>query len=70
MEPTHPIRAYRNKHAIPLNVAARDLGLSRTQLWRIESGRQEPQPDFVKRVFDWSGREIDPNALFAAEAAE
>lgn len=68
---TTPLRVFREKRDIPLGEAARDLGISRTQLWRIETGRQDPQPDLTRRIIEWSGRKLRPNDLIVLrEAAE
>jgi DNA-binding XRE family transcriptional regulator len=67
----HPLRAYRLKLDPPVNLgeAAKALGVSKATLSRIETWEQDPQPELMRRIAQWSGDTITPNDLLADASA-
>ena len=48
------LRRYREKMGIGFADAAEQLGISESQLSRIETGKCVPKPDTIRRIAQWS----------------
>lgn len=44
------IRALRTRSGVKPSALAREAGIDRVTLWRIESGVQRPQPETLERI--------------------
>ena len=60
---THPIRLLRMERNLTLDEAAKQLGTSKGNLSRIETGIHGASDSLKRRVADWSNGEITPNDL-------
>lgn len=72
--PKHPVRAFREARQITLERAAEELGTSKGNLSRIETGIHGASDALKRRITEWSHGEITANDLVdfqpAREAAE
>lgn len=61
----HPIRALRRERSLTLDEAARQLGISKGNLSRIETGAHGASDPLKRRIAEWSGGSITPSDLVA-----
>ncbi len=61
----HPLKEYRRRRRITLDVAAVALGVSKSNLSRIENGHQGLSDPLKHKVMMWTGGTVTPNDLVA-----
>lgn len=61
----HPVRKLRHERNLTLEEAALQLGTSKGNLSRIETGAHGAGPELIRRIQDWSGGKVTPNDMFA-----
>ena len=54
---------YLTKNEIPVSTAARELGYSRQRIYQVKSGQSQPGAELIRRIMDWSHRQIDFKTL-------
>jgi transcriptional regulator with XRE-family HTH domain len=59
----HPIKKLRLKRKLTLEDAARELGISKPNLSRIENGRHGASDPLKRRIVEWSGGRISASDL-------
>lgn len=63
------LRAYRERLKISFADAAAQIGISESQLSRIETGKSIPKPDTMARIVEWSGKTVQPGDFYDSEEA-
>lgn len=61
------LRKYREKLGIAFSEAARQIGISESQLSRIETGKSTPKPATMRRIMDWSEGMVQPADFYCDE---
>jgi transcriptional regulator with XRE-family HTH domain len=58
------LKAFRERAGVSLDLAAEDIGVSKSTLWRIENHRSKPLHENVQRIEKWAAlvRERDAEA--------
>jgi transcriptional regulator with XRE-family HTH domain len=59
----HPIRLLRQERKLTLEDAARELGVSKGNLSRIETGIHGASDTLKRRIVEWSGGKITASDL-------
>lgn len=67
---THPLKAYRGRHAVSLDGLAGRIGTSKATLSRIENGKQAPSLSLIAKLRTESRGELSADDFLPAEAAE
>jgi transcriptional regulator with XRE-family HTH domain len=62
----HPIKAYRRKHGLSLQVLAERVRTTRSTLSRVEAGLIKPSFDLLDRLTGATGGEISADAIIEA----
>lgn len=65
----HPLRAFRKARKIRLEEVVKATGLSKASISRIESGRQQPSADSLRRLCQFTGGLLRPNDFFDVDRA-
>lgn len=55
---THPLRSYRHKQELALEVLAERVGVTRQSLSRIELGKQNPSLDLIDKLVKATGGRV------------
>ncbi len=57
----HPLRRYRASHGITIEALAASLDTSKATVSRLETGRQSPSMDLLRRIHTATGGEVTAN---------
>jgi DNA-binding XRE family transcriptional regulator len=66
MSATHPLRAYRKKHALTMSALANAAKTTRQTIHRIEHGQQKPSVDLMGRLALATNKEVPADVILAA----
>lgn len=66
----HPLKEYRRRRRVTLDVAALALGVTKSNLSRIENGHQGLSDGLKHKILIWTGGSVTPNDLVAFMAAQ
>lgn len=67
---THPIRTFRHRHQLTLEAFAEKLGVTRSIVWRWETGRILPRGDTMRLIERVTAGAVTPVDLVKAYAAQ
>jgi transcriptional regulator with XRE-family HTH domain len=65
----HPLRAYREARKIKLSDVVKETKLSKASISRIESGKQKPSAESLRRLCRFTNGLLRPNDFFDVDSA-
>jgi transcriptional regulator with XRE-family HTH domain len=58
------LEKYITKNGISRRLAAQEIGIREMSLGRYINNRRYPEPEILRKIYDWSGGEVTPNDFF------